>query len=118
MVLENGEKRRLVTNVGDALVVKVVKASYKRSRATVDADQLGLIMGNETGKEIVNKSLPSMRASEKKEKGAHWSHTSRTPRDWTQKSHAQCFAGNMRLPNCQCCCIAADPGRPMSDSGI
>lgn len=48
VVLEHGEERRLISYVGDILVVEVVEAAHKAFGAPVEGDECCLIVGNET----------------------------------------------------------------------
>lgn len=47
MILEHGKESRLVANVRNALVVKVVQAAVESGRSTVQSNQLSLVMWNE-----------------------------------------------------------------------
>lgn len=47
MVLENGQERRLVADIRDLLVVKIVQSTNEGIRSAEDADEFGLIMWHE-----------------------------------------------------------------------
>lgn len=47
MILENCQKRRLVADIRDLLVVEIIQPTNEGIRSAEDADQFGLIMRDE-----------------------------------------------------------------------
>lgn len=48
VVLEHREERRLISYVGDILIVEIVEAAYEAFGPPIERDECCLIMGNET----------------------------------------------------------------------
>ena len=96
VVLEDGQERGLVADVGDVGVVEEVEAADEGGRPAVEGYQMGLVMGDEAGVGLV--TVPFSLRVIRRRGGSRGELTSHIPKYYSRTFPLHCSLTNTPLP--------------------